>query len=68
MVGAAEGLQREDMEESRLGLDMVDERPFTVEHRLHVYIASHHTRVLSRPCLRAGLLLYNFSLTYSKAV
>ena len=41
MVGATEGLQREDMEESRLGLRVAGGMLCTVEHRLYVDITSY---------------------------
>ena len=58
MVGETSRLQREDMDEdmkSRLGLSMVDERLYTVGHRLHVDIASHHIRLLGREFSRPEL-------------
>jgi len=68
MVGATEGLQREDMEESRLGVHMADGMLCTVEHRLHVYIASHHTYLLGGEVGRSELLFPNFSLPCSEVV
>ena len=67
MVGATEGLQGEDMEESRLGLHMVDGVLCTVEHRLYVDIVSHHTYLLGGEVGRSELLFPNFSLTCSGA-
>ena len=57
MVGATEGLQREDMEESRLGLHVADGMLCSVEHRLHVYIPSHHPCLLGGEAGRSELLL-----------
>lgn len=68
MVGATEGLQREDMEESRLGLHVAGGMLCTVEHRLYVDIASHHTRLLGRKFCRSGLGSSAFSLTCSEVV
>jgi len=68
MVGATEGLQRKDMEESRLGVHMADVMSCRVEHRLYVDIVSHHTYLLGGEVGRSDLLFSNFSLTCSEVV
>ena len=67
MLEMKRGHMDADMKSS-LVLDMADQRQCTMEHRLHVDIASHHIRLLGRKFCRSGLGSSAFSLTCSEVV